>query len=636
MKKINLSLIVVLLFMFALASITQAFQNEPEGFRGIKWGDPPGEEMEYRIKIGTDNLVQYERKNDKLKIGGAKLESIEYQFYKGQFMGVWIETQRGNHEPLEDVVKLNFGPGHSEDYFSGDFLGIHYQDWSYQWSGDMATVILKTRLEYYKVGYGYLTIRSTKIYNQYQEDIRRKKEEEARRKEEERQKAAEKGLADFDYAPIPVEEEENKESREALEKPETELSVFREPVEGRRILRACEPEYPSWAEKQGMKGTVEIKFWVLASGEVSKVEIWRSSGWPELDNFASQALMEWRFEPVEEQEIQWGIRTFQFHLSNEQKIEEKAEAKVSTKDRIAFISTESVDKYPKFEVKFKQNGKERGVVIFECDEYFFLNDITIKRGDGSVAQIAKAFVENIYGIREIGTVDLSESGNEDVFLVWWDGGTGMDHFGLNLINTQKCEIVGLVLSFDFQATEAITEVSTTNNFHSVDYEKEREFLESIKYEYGFIGKEEINKQSNNPDFAYYFWAKDNGFIEDGRMNIRRYKGKCKTKASIELKEGNITYTSYFKRGVVAYDEESNEHFILFHPDYMYSYITVLKKIGPYLLIGTEGEGLAVVNVENFHLKRFRFDPPNDYINKLEISDLIIRINDSKEINLPNF
>jgi hypothetical protein len=47
MKKISLSLLVVLLFIFALASIAQAFQNEPDGFRGLKWGDPPTEDMTF-------------------------------------------------------------------------------------------------------------------------------------------------------------------------------------------------------------------------------------------------------------------------------------------------------------------------------------------------------------------------------------------------------------------------------------------------------------------------------------------------------------------------------------------------------------------------------------------------------------
>jgi len=31
-----------LIFTLGLVSIGFAFQNEPEGFRGVKWGDPPG------------------------------------------------------------------------------------------------------------------------------------------------------------------------------------------------------------------------------------------------------------------------------------------------------------------------------------------------------------------------------------------------------------------------------------------------------------------------------------------------------------------------------------------------------------------------------------------------------------------
>jgi len=122
------------------------------------------------------------------------------------------------------------------------------------------------------------------------------------------------------------------------------------------------------------------------------------------------------------------------------------------------------------------------------------------------------------------------------------------------------------------------------------------------------------------------------------MKIRRYKGKYQCIPSItdELKEGSLLYTAYFKAGVVAYDEVSDEHFILFHPDDMYSWPTVLKKTDPYLLISTRGEGLAIVNTQTFHLKKYRFLPPNDVISDLEVLDSRIRINDSKEIDLPNF
>ncbi len=148
----------------------------------------------------------------------------------------------------------------------------------------------------------------------------------------------------------------------------------------------------------------------------------------------------------------------------------------------------------------------------------------------------------------------------------------------------------------------------------------------------------INKEIDNSDFAYHFWYKGNGNIEDGRMNIRRYKGRRKTRASImdELRKDGITYTAYFKAGVVAYDQESNEHFVLFHPRDMYSWPTVLRFIGPYLLIGTRGEGLAITNLQSFHLKRYRLSPPNDEVRSLEVLHSQIVVNEQEKIDLPDF
>ena len=39
----------------------------------------------------------------------------------------------------------------------------------------------------------------------------------------------------------------------------------------------------------------------------------------------------------------------------------------------------------------------------------------------------------------------------------------------------------------------------------------------------------------------------------------------------------MQFTAYFKGGVVVYDEESDEHFVLFHPTDYYTLHKVLKK-----------------------------------------------------------
>jgi len=39
--------LIATILVFSLVDVGLTFQNEPEGFRGLKWGDPPTEDMEF-------------------------------------------------------------------------------------------------------------------------------------------------------------------------------------------------------------------------------------------------------------------------------------------------------------------------------------------------------------------------------------------------------------------------------------------------------------------------------------------------------------------------------------------------------------------------------------------------------------
>ena len=93
---------------------------------------------------------------------------------------------------------------------------------------------------------------------------------------------------------------------------ETAPKAVRGPLGARGIVRAVYPVYPEWAEKRGIEGSVELRPWVLPNGKVFKVEILRSSGWRELDECAIKALMQWKFEPIEGDEIQGGESSVEF------------------------------------------------------------------------------------------------------------------------------------------------------------------------------------------------------------------------------------------------------------------------------------------------------------------------------------
>lgn len=90
------------------------------------------------------------------------------------------------------------------------------------------------------------------------------------------------------------------------------------PISGRQIINKVLPQYPEWALRKGLSGTVVLRLWVLPEGMVkTNVQVEQSSGYPELDQIVISALTRWQFAPLAKdvlQETQWGIITFRFTL----------------------------------------------------------------------------------------------------------------------------------------------------------------------------------------------------------------------------------------------------------------------------------------------------------------------------------
>jgi TonB family protein len=89
------------------------------------------------------------------------------------------------------------------------------------------------------------------------------------------------------------------------------------PVGDRKIAHRKLPEYPDWAEEKGISAVVVIFFTVKPDGSMrNSMRIERSSGYPELDQLAKDALMQWRFSPTssESSDEAWGRITFRFTL----------------------------------------------------------------------------------------------------------------------------------------------------------------------------------------------------------------------------------------------------------------------------------------------------------------------------------
>ncbi len=90
------------------------------------------------------------------------------------------------------------------------------------------------------------------------------------------------------------------------------------PVADRRLLSYAAPLYPDGAKREGIEGSVSLRFVVLEDGTVKQsVLIEKTSGYEDFDRNAEDALRTWRFEPLDggTHGDQWGVITFHYRLS---------------------------------------------------------------------------------------------------------------------------------------------------------------------------------------------------------------------------------------------------------------------------------------------------------------------------------
>lgn len=87
-----------------------ALKNEPEGFRGIKWGTNIAELPDMRLLEDAGNSKYYIRKNDKMKIGDADLERVVYGFYEERFFAVLIDfNELSNFLKIKETLFQQYG-----------------------------------------------------------------------------------------------------------------------------------------------------------------------------------------------------------------------------------------------------------------------------------------------------------------------------------------------------------------------------------------------------------------------------------------------------------------------------------------------------------------------------------------------
>lgn len=121
-----------LIIVLVLSVGAMAFQNEPDGFRGLKWGNPPTEEMEYLDDLsGNKNYVL---PDEKMSIGSTEFWMIIYAFYEDRFFKVALYFDgEDNYDLLETICKEVYGTEELDEEFyrlmwigQRSFIGLSY------------------------------------------------------------------------------------------------------------------------------------------------------------------------------------------------------------------------------------------------------------------------------------------------------------------------------------------------------------------------------------------------------------------------------------------------------------------------------------------------------------------------------
>jgi hypothetical protein len=134
-----------------LSVLVLAYQNEPDDFRGIKWGTSVEGLSDMALILDGGDLKAYARNRDKMMIADAKIDSLHYIFYKDQFYCVRIEfADISNFIKIRDEFVKMYGEPERRQHYERHFY----------WRGDIASITLDydESADEGELGYKYMPV----------------------------------------------------------------------------------------------------------------------------------------------------------------------------------------------------------------------------------------------------------------------------------------------------------------------------------------------------------------------------------------------------------------------------------------------------------------------------------------------
>ena len=149
-------IVVIFLTLLCIPISAFSFKNEPDGFRGIKWGTHISKIENMVFGFTWEGKKLYTRKGEENKIGDADIEGISYEFYNDKLSGLSIIIKGySNFYKIREALFHAYGTvKHEKGYSknSGTFVDI------YKWVGKKVTIELEYEesIELCNVYYTYL------------------------------------------------------------------------------------------------------------------------------------------------------------------------------------------------------------------------------------------------------------------------------------------------------------------------------------------------------------------------------------------------------------------------------------------------------------------------------------------------
>jgi hypothetical protein len=97
----------------AVAGSGNSDETDPDGFRGIRWGQAVDSVPGMKPTGGklSNDFVWYEREGDQMQVGDAKLFKLNYLAYKGKLFRVDLTAIGNNEDRLSAVIVAKYGEG---------------------------------------------------------------------------------------------------------------------------------------------------------------------------------------------------------------------------------------------------------------------------------------------------------------------------------------------------------------------------------------------------------------------------------------------------------------------------------------------------------------------------------------------